>query len=73
MFLLASIISYIAQCAYDDLPNTWSCHQVWATPLMYDFDVAIFLISYPAIFIGILIALFRLIFRDNQSRRASKW
>lgn len=57
LWLAAAVISNVASCQYDDLPNVWQCNKSWAVPYMYNFDIVIFLFAYPVFFIGILLAL----------------
>jgi hypothetical protein len=63
LFIAAEIIMQLGNCSYDDLPNTWSCANEWATERMYDFDVIIFLIAYPAAFLGIVLGLIKIVRR----------
>lgn len=68
LFAGSSVISYVAQCSYDDIPNLWSCTQIWAVPVMEYFDPIIFLVAYPALFIGVILEVFRVI--RSKLRRA---
>lgn len=52
---VATLVSRAASCSYDDVPNVWSCGEVWAMPFMYDIDVAIFLGAYPMLLVGLLL------------------
>lgn len=61
LFVAANFISYLGNCSYDDLSNTWSCASAWTSPVMSNFDTLVLLIAYPALFIGILFAIVRLV------------
>ena len=63
VFITGQVISEIAKCAYDDIPNLWTCEQAWAVPILEDLDIVIFFVAYPILFIGILFTVFRLIWK----------
>ena len=61
LFGLASIVTYISRCTYDDLPNTWSCNQGWAISAMNLLDPIIIFIGYPLLIIGALLLIIKIL------------
>ena len=70
LIAVANIVATLASCTYDDLPNTWTCVREWATPIMYDFDLVVFLFAYPILGVGLITGFFWLtgwVLKKNNS------
>ncbi len=61
LLVVANAVSYIGECAYDDLPNVWSCSQSWALPVIERLDLVVIGVAYPVLCMGVVIAFYQLI------------
>jgi len=57
-----NLISFLYNCTYEDAPNIWICSESAGESMMYFLD-PILLFTAPLFFIGLLLAIFRIVTR----------